>query len=77
MIYPTKRCRYCKAVFYPTQKTQVFCSEDHQKSYWKHGALPFDKLMARVEKETRRIVREEFAALAAQLQHTETRNDAG
>lgn len=67
MTYPSRRCRYCKAVFYPTQKKQVFCTEDHQKAFWKHGALPFEKLMARVEKETRRIVREEVAAVFAEM----------
>jgi hypothetical protein len=66
MIYPKRHCKYCKGLFIPTQKTQVFCKTAHKDAYHKHGSLPFDKLMARVEKETRRIVREELASVEAE-----------
>lgn len=77
--YPKKRCRYCKGLFDPIQPTQDFCKPEHRKAFWKHGALPFDKLLVRIDKETRRIVREEFAALEARLRNTlaETRANAG
>ena len=55
-----RRCRYCKGIFTPIQRTQVFCSAKHQKAFWKHGAMPFEKLLAQVELEARRVAREEF-----------------
>lgn len=63
---PPRRCKYCRAIFTPRRtqdKAAKFCTAAHRKAFWKNGALPFDKLMVRIEKKTREIVREEFAAL--------------
>jgi len=63
--YRFRPCLLCRAKFKPTTKvteradSQKFCCPNHRKEYWKHGALPFDKLMARIEKRCRDIVREE------------------
>ncbi len=68
-----RRCKYCKGLFTPrrTQDTGAkFCTPAHRKSFWKNGALPFEKLMLRVEQQTRAIVRDEFAALVRSQQET-------
>ncbi len=66
MIYPPKRCKYCKALFNPTQRTQDFCQPAHRKAYWQYGALNWDKFADRIEKKVRQIVREEMAAVEAE-----------
>jgi len=61
-----RRCKYCRAIFTPRRPQDSgakFCTANHRKAFWKNGALPFDKLMLRVEAKAREIVREEFAAL--------------
>ena len=65
--YRMRPCRLCKAQFKPTTHVvacadaQAFCCPNHRKEYWKYGGLPFDKLMARMEKRMREIAREEIA----------------
>jgi len=67
--YRERPCRNCKAQFKPTCKNrkladeQDFCCANHRKEYWRHGALPFDKLMKRLGVLARKIVREEIGAL--------------
>ncbi len=58
-LLPKKKCRYCKALFQPVQRKQTFCSDNHRKIFWQYGTLTFEKLEARVEKEARRVAREE------------------
>jgi hypothetical protein len=57
-----RRCRYCRAVFYPRTgkggSRQEFCCAEHRKNFWRYGGLPFDKLMSRLEREFRKIIRE-------------------
>ena len=66
--YRKRKCKLCKLEFSPTTKiiknaeAQEFCCEAHRKEFWKYGALPFAKLMARIEKRCREIAREEIAA---------------
>ena len=58
-----RRCKYCRASFVPERpqdKDAKFCCPNHRKAFWRYGGLPFDKLMVRVEKEIKRIVREEI-----------------
>lgn len=64
---PLKRCRYCKGKFQPRREDQAFCSPTHRKLYWKYGALPFDKLIARVEKTLREMIHNETAGLRSEL----------
>ena len=49
LSYPPRRCRYCKGLFIPFQKSQLFCTESHRKLYWKYGTIPFEKLARRLE----------------------------
>jgi hypothetical protein len=64
--YRVRPCRLCKAKFKPTTHVvscadaQEFCCPNHRKEYWKYGGLPFDKMMARIEKRCREICREEM-----------------
>ena len=64
--YRFRPCRLCKAKFKPTTHVvscadaQEFCCPNHRKEYWKYGGLPYDKLMARIEKRCREIAREEI-----------------
>lgn len=66
-----RHCRLCKAVFKPAGKNpgnaekQEFCCAAHRKEFWKHGALPFHKLMDRVERRVREIVKEEVREIVA------------
>jgi hypothetical protein len=66
--YRPRKCRLCKLTFKPSGKNpknaaeQDFCCPAHRKEFWKHGALPFQKLMHRLEKRMREIAREEIAA---------------
>lgn len=62
-----RTCRYCRGKFRPKRDDQVFCTADHRKRYWQYGALPFDKLIARVERNLRAIVAGELAPLADRL----------
>lgn len=58
-----RRCKYCRAVFYPERpqdKDAKFCCPNHRKAFWRYGGLPFDKMMTRIEKDVRRIVRDEL-----------------
>ena len=58
-----RRCKYCRATFIPNRaqdKDAKFCCPNHRKAFWRYGGLPFDKLMVRVERDIRRIVREEI-----------------
>jgi hypothetical protein len=71
--YRVRACRLCKAKFKPTTHviscadTQEFCTPNHRKEYWKYGGLPFDKLMARLEKRAREIAREEIDAMVEKI----------
>jgi hypothetical protein len=71
--YRVRACRLCKAKFKPTTHviscadTQEFCTPNHRKEYWKYGGLPFDKLMARLEKRAREIAREEVEAMVEKI----------
>lgn len=64
--YKTRPCRFCKLIFKPSCKNtrnaaeQEFCCPAHRKEFWKHGAVPVQKLMLRQEKRLREIVREEL-----------------
>jgi hypothetical protein len=66
--YRQRPCRLCKAIFKPhthvvaCADSQEFCCPAHRKEYWKYGALPFDKLLVRIEKRCREIAREEIEA---------------
>ena len=59
-------CRFCKLIFKPKGKNpanaaeQEFCTAAHRKEFWRHGALPFEKLMGKIEKRVREIAREEI-----------------
>jgi hypothetical protein len=58
-----RRCKYCRANFIPQRsqdKDAKFCCPNHRKAFWRYGGLPFDKLMVRIEREIKRIVREEL-----------------
>jgi hypothetical protein len=58
-----RKCLYCKARFFPKRvsgKPEKFCSPNHRKAFHRYGGLPFDKLMARIQKEVRAIVKEEI-----------------
>lgn len=61
-----RRCKYCRVTFTPERpqdaKRAKFCCSNHQKAYWRYGALPFDKMRERIMKEVRKIVREELQA---------------
>ena len=65
--YRFRPCRLCKAKFKPTTHVvacadaQEFCCPNHRKEYWKYGGLPFDKLMARIEKRCRELAQQEAA----------------
>jgi hypothetical protein len=59
-ILPKRKCKYCKGTFQPLQRKQTFCCDNHRKSFWQYGTMTFEKLEARVEKEARRVAREEF-----------------
>lgn len=48
LSYPPRKCRYCKGLFIPFQKSQLFCTESHRKLYWKYGTIPFEKLARRL-----------------------------
>lgn len=75
--YRPRKCRLCKLTFKPTDKNpanaagQEFCCPGHRKDFWKHGALPFDKLMAKIEKRVRQIVRDELKSIAPPVPPTE------
>jgi|ERR1035441_1822912 hypothetical protein len=64
--YRPRPCRFCKLEFKPTTKNpknadeQEFCCAAHRKEFWKHGKLPFQKLLLRIEKRMREICREEI-----------------
>jgi hypothetical protein len=66
--YRPRPCRLCKLIFKPAGKNpknadeQEFCCAAHRKEFWKHGALPFRKLLLRMEKRMREIAREEIKA---------------
>lgn len=76
-------CRLCKAQFKPTTHVvscadaQEFCKPAHRTEYWKYGALPFDKLLARMEKRVREIcteiVAEDSTAILRSLETLATR----
>lgn len=76
--YRMRPCRLCKAKFKPTTHvvscadTQEFCCPNHRKEYWKYGGLPFDKLIARIEKRCREIVKEEIAARFPETEEPKT-----
>jgi hypothetical protein len=56
-----RKCKYCRAVFTPARpqdKDAKFCKPNHRKAFWRYGALPFDKIMSRVETLIRRMIRE-------------------
>jgi hypothetical protein len=61
-----RKCEFCRLPFKPSGKDQAnarrqrFCCAAHQKEFWKHGAVPIQKLMSRQEKRLREIVREEL-----------------
>jgi hypothetical protein len=58
-----RKCKYCRATFYPKRaagKEAKFCSAAHRKNFWRYGGLPFDKLLLRMELETKRLVRDEI-----------------
>ena len=71
--YRPRLCRLCKLEFKPTTKNaknadgQDFCTPAHRKEFWKHGKLPFQKLMIRIEKRLREIVREETDDLRTRI----------
>jgi len=43
-----RTCRYCNLAFVAKKRNQEFCCPEHQKAFWKHGVMPFEKLMATV-----------------------------
>ena len=61
-----RKCRYCKATFQPQREHARFCCEDHRVEYWRYGKLPFQKMLARVEQEARRVAREEAQRVIAE-----------
>jgi hypothetical protein len=74
--YRPRKCRFCKLLFKPAGKDrgnaqkQEFCTAAHRKEFWKHGGLPYQKLLDKLEKAVvkildnriREIVREEIEA---------------
>jgi hypothetical protein len=72
--YKPRKCRFCKLLFKPTGKDrgnaqkQEFCTAAHRKEFWKHGGLPYQKLLDKLEKAVvkilndriREVVREEI-----------------
>src|ERR1035441_5292619 len=66
--YRPRKCRFCKLLFKPAGKDrgnaqkQEFCTAAHRKEFWKHGAVPVQKLLLRQEKRMREIAREEIEA---------------
>jgi hypothetical protein len=71
--YRPRKCRFCKLLFKPAGKDrgnaqkQEFCTAAHRKEFWKHGAVPVQKLLLRQEKRMREIAREEIEQAFAQL----------
>jgi ribosomal protein S14 len=69
--YRFRKCKLCRLDFRPTTHVieradhQEFCSPNHRKEYWKKGAVPYQKMMDRIEKRCREIAREEIAAIPA------------
>ena len=81
--FKPRRCRYCKLVFVPvlTEKnknphnaeSQKFCCPAHRKAYHLNGGLNWERLMARVENQVRKIVRDELSKTMEELR-TDLRN---
>jgi hypothetical protein len=68
--FPLRPCRYCRGKFRPTRKNQHFCTAGHRINFWKYGALPFDKLIARLEK----IIETKLAPIRGELAELRNRS---
>lgn len=67
-VLTMRSCRYCRAKFVPARpqdKEAKFCSPNHRKNFWRFGGLPYDKLREQIMRDVRKVIREEFAQLAA------------
>lgn len=43
-----RRCKYCRLLFTPARPqdaNQEFCEDSHRREYYRHGAMPFPKLV--------------------------------
>jgi hypothetical protein len=62
--YRPRKCRFCKLTFKPSGKDrgnaqkQEFCTPAHRKEFWKHGGLPYQKLLDKLEKAVTKILNE-------------------
>lgn len=65
-------CRYCQLPFVAKKPNQEFCSPDHRKAFWKHGTLPFEKLMATVEARIAAPLRLRVAEMEARINVVES-----
>jgi len=63
----SRTCRYCQLPFVAKKKNQEFCSADHRRAFWKHGVLPFEKLMATVQSRVAAPLRALIAELTVRV----------
>jgi hypothetical protein len=67
--YKPRRCKYCRLLFVPVvgpklnrrnAEIQKFCCRKHKDAYHKNGGMNWERFMERVNKEVRKIVRDEL-----------------
>jgi hypothetical protein len=66
-------CRYCKAKFDidPAFHWKEFCCDSHRKLFWRYGSQSVGKLAERMERNVRKAVGAEVAALCKRIEAME------
>lgn len=83
----SRQCRYCSLPFVPIRPNQTFCSRAHNKAFWQHGTLPFEKLVLKIDRDLVAPLRARLdaleksqgiaAAVAVEREHTRDVLNAG
>ena len=71
-----RKCRYCKAKFEvnPQFPHKQFCKETHRKLYWRYGSQSIGKVAERIERDMRKLIASELAAVHARLDALEAKD---
>lgn len=75
-ILPKKKCAYCKGIFEPISRggsKPRFCRPECRKAYNKHGAMPFNKLVDRLQRQVEAEVTTALGPIMEQLLQIENR----